>query len=69
MAERSLVAWNATARCCKLRERESRAALSHARSLRLTNQARIDPRMAGRRADGGPPVFAVLRHGLVLDDD
>jgi hypothetical protein len=38
----------------KLRERESRAALAHARSLRLTNQARIDPRMAGRRADGAP---------------
>ena len=51
----------------QLRERESRAALAHARSLRLTNQARIDPRMAGRRAEGGPP--ASYYDSMVLDDD
>lgn len=33
-------------------EREGRAVLAHARSLRLSQQARYDARAAGRKADG-----------------
>jgi hypothetical protein len=37
----------------RMRERESRAALAHARSLRLTRSAQMRPETAGRRAIEG----------------
>src|SRR5262245_39812942 len=52
----------------KLRERESRAALAHARSLRLTTQARIDPPMPVRRADV-TPAASYYDTMDVLDDE
>jgi hypothetical protein len=48
-------------------ERESHAVLAHARSLRLTEQARYDARTAGRQAMNARP--ASYYETMEKDDD
>ena len=49
-------------RISRMIERENRAALALARSLRLTKQSQVDPKAAGRKGPGRPHIdFSNLR--------
>lgn len=55
-----LASWDTLSR---LAERETRAMLACARSLRLTHQARQDPKSAARRARGRPSAYELMSDG------